>query len=334
MILLAALALSACTPDDEFVIDLNIDGLGTSAVEMTYFNRSVHRTAAHAVKGKVRLRGSSDDYTLVEITADAERLLYCVAKNGQTVKATMHLDDRSTLRIKGNEPSQLLGAFEAGHPTLTDSLAADPYAANAAVAAFVYSHPESVASTALLMTRFNARDRELQADSLINILTPQARPASMVKNFAPVTGEQVSASVRGSVKPMTLWCGRDTVAKFIPSYQTAGMIVFTDTRKPDSITSALRTLRADYTNRQLALVEVSLGPDSATWRRDIEPDSATWLQAWTPGGASGPAIRSLAVPATPYYIVTDSTSEQLYRGRSLSQALRTLHAVKSLTPKD
>ena len=201
---------------------------------------------------------------------------------------------------------------------------------NALITKEVTAHPDRISSALILMTMFHAPGYEMLADSLIHILVPEARPSALMKSFAALVGEQVSTSARGNVRGMTFHTGRDTVnghdtiVRFMPTFHSYGLLVFVSDRKSDTITNRLNELIKDYHRRRLEIMELSFQSDSATWRRSIRIDSAKWTQAWVPGGNAASQIRNLAVPTTPFFIVTDSLGKQLYRGRSIASAVDTL----------
>ena len=328
-VLAGAMAVS-CGNDEEFVINCEIKGLGEKGVEMIYFNRGLRKAAFHPVDDKVSLHGSAPDLTVVEVyTLDNKLLFSCVAQNGDELEVKMNLDEPASLKVKGNEVSEQYAAFVAENAELLGSR--DYAGINSLISKTVSAHPDRISSAVILTRYLMARGNELLADSLINLLTPEARPAALIKGFAAMVGEQVSSSARGDVRPITLRqgrdsvSGRDTTVRFVPSFHSYSLMAFTYEHKSDTITNRLKELKRDYpNNRRFDALEISLQPDSASWRTAILGDSAKWLQAWAPGGSASPQIRSLAIPATPFFIVTDSTGRQLYRGGSITAANDTL----------
>ncbi len=327
-VLAGAMAVS-CGNDEEFVINCEIKGLGEKGVEMLYFNRGLRKAAFHPVGDKVSLRGSAPEMTVVEVyTLDNELLFSCVAQNGDELEVKMTLDDPASFKVKGNEVSEQYAAFVTENAELLAGR--DHAGVNALISKTVSEHPDRI-SSAVILTRFlMARGNELLADSLINLLAPEARPASLIKGFAAMVGEQVSSSARGDMRPITLrqgrdtLSGRDTTVRFVPSFHSYSLVAFTYEHKSDTITNRLKALKHDYPKKRFEALEISLQNDSSSWRSAILGDSASWLQAWAPGGPASPQIRNLAVPSTPFFIVTDSTGHQLYRGRSITAANDTL----------
>lgn len=320
--LIVLFAVVACDGEEGFVIKCEIEGLDTHGLEMTYMTRGgISHASFHPVDGKVELKGTSSQPTLVEVfTLDGSRLFSCVASDGDRMKVKMKLDDPGSLSVTGQDATRDYSAFVAQHDSLlTHGSDAE---VNRLIAETVRANPTSMASTLLMVTRFRTAGYELQADSLLNEIAPEARPALLAGSYASTVGEQVTTSARGEVKSFTLRMGldsigHDTIVRYIPSMQSYSLLAFTDTRKPDSITRRMRQLRRALPQRRLRIIEVSLAADSAMWRTSVKGDSMNWYQAWVPGGTAGREIRRLAVPRTPFYIVTDSTGTQLYRGTSV-----------------
>lgn len=318
-LIILTLLLVACGDEEQFTIDCDIKGLGSKGVEMVYYNKGYRKVTFHPVDNKVRLKGDSPDLTMVDLfTLDGDLIFTCVAKNGEELEVKMTLDDPASLRIKGNKPSEQYSEFLSANSDVLNSRS--PHDINALLTEEISAHPDRISSTMLLITRFYTPGYEMLADSLLNVLAVEARPAGLSRSYSSMVGEQVSATARGDVKPITIHSGRDTIAKFTPSFQSYGLLAFVSARKPDSITSKLRALYDDMASKRFKLLEISLQTDSLTWRTAISGDNAKWMQAWVPGGSGAQQIRNLAIPRTPYFIVTDSTGSQIYRGSSISMA--------------
>lgn len=321
--------LTGCGNDEEFVINCEIRGLGSTGVEMYYTSRGIQHSSFHPVDGKVALHGVSSEPTLVEVyTMDNQPLFSCVARNGDEISVKMEMDKPSTLKIKGNDASEQYARFVAENDSLLRSN--DVAAINALVADEVRRHPDRMSSALLLVTRFNARGYELEADSLINTLKPEARANGVTGAYPRLVGEQVSTSARGNVKPMTIQIGRqnrrDTVVRYWPSNQSYSLIVVTGNGKGDSVRRVLRELTKSLHERRFKALEIAAMGDSTSWAIATARDSAKWMQGWLPGSVASPAVRALAIPSVPFFIVTDSTGRQIYRGHSRVAAEDTVKA--------
>lgn len=323
LISLLLVVFASCGNNEEFLINCKIRGLGSKGVEMTYTTRGVQRVGFHPVDGKVTLRGASDKPVLVEVSTIDNRLLFtCVAQNGDNLDVELDLDKPTSLKISGNDASEEYTRFIVDNDSLLRS--DDVAGINRLIAAEVRRHPDRISSAMLLATRFQARDYELEADSLVNTLKPDARPSGVMGAFASLVGEQVSSSVGSPVRAMTINCGyqnkQDTTMRYWASNQSYSMLVVTGYHRGDSIGKTLRELCDSLPDRRFKAFEIAVTGDSAMWKIAVRNDSTKWVKAWVPGGTASNEVRSLTVSSIPYFVVADSTGRQIYRGRSLSAA--------------
>lgn len=333
--LMFLLAVSACGDEEGFVIKCEIEGLDTKGLEMVYMTRGgVSRQSFHPVDGKVELRGMSAQPTLVEVfTLDGNLLFSCVASDGDRMKLKMKLGDPSSLTVSGQDATRDFTAFVAQHDSLL-TYGSDAEV-NRLIADAVRANPSSMASTLLMVTRFRTAGYELEADSLLSEIAPEARPTLLVGAYASAVGEQVSTAARGEIRAFTMRNGLDTIVRYTPGMQSYVLMAFNDTRKPDSVARRMRALRDDLNSRRLKIIEISVAVDSAVWRGQVKGDSANWMQAWAPGGVSSQNLRRMAIPRLPYYIVADSTGAQRYRGTSVYTADTLLRSLlRPYLPKD
>lgn len=323
LISLLLVVFASCGNNEEFLINCKIRGLGSKGVEMTYTTRGVQRVGFHPVDGKVTLRGVSDKPVLVEVsTIDNQLLFTCVAQNGDNLDVELDLDKPTSLKISGNDASEEYTRFIVDNDSLLRS--DDVAGINRLIAAEVRRHPDRISSAMLLATRFQARDYELEADSLVNTLKPDARPTGVMGAFSSLVGEQVSSSVGSPVRAMTINCGyqnkQDTTMRYWASNQSYSMLVVTGYHRSDSIGKTLQELCDSLPDRRFKAFEIAVTGDSAMWKSAVRNDSTKWVKAWVPGGTASNEVRSLTVSSIPYFVVADSTGRQIYRGRSLSAA--------------
>lgn len=333
--LVLLMGVTACGDDEGFVIKCEVEGLDTRGLEMVYMTRGgVSRQSFHPVDGKVELRGVSAQPTLVEVfTLDGNLLFSCVAADGDRMKLKMKLGDPSSLTVTGQDATRDFTAFVAEHDSLL-TFGSDAEV-NRLIGDAVRANPASMASTLLMVTRYRTAGYELEADSLLSEIAPEARPTLLVGPYASAVGEQVSTAARGEIRAFTMPYGLDTIVRYTPSMQSYALLVFNDARKPDSVARRMRALRKDLNDRRLKVIEISAAPDSAAWRAHVKGDSADWMQAWAAGGVSSQHLRRLAIPRLPYYIVTDSTGAQRYRGSSVYSADTLLRSrLRAYLPKD
>lgn len=321
----AAAVVAACGSDDEFVIECEIEGLGTGQVEMVYYDGAVSKVTAHGVDDKVTLRGRSAEPAIVTaFTIDRRELFTVVSRNGDEIEVKMKLDDPLQAEIKGNEPSEQLAAFNRENAATLAGGSRE--AINELVASTVRKNPDRLSTTAILMTRFDFSDAPGRGDSLLTLISPEARSLTMTRNFTLLLAARNSFNKSNIVRPITVYIGRDSLVNFVPHRQSYGLIYVGEGRKTDSLRTTLRALRKDFPARRLEILEVSVASDSAQWRRDIAADTARWHQGWVTGGVANTAVRNLGVSRVPLFIAVDSAGRQVYRGSSVAKADSTLRS--------
>ena len=310
----------SCSDDTQFRVEGVVEGLGTRNITLTYVaDGHLEQKSMVAIDGKFSLTGSSKDYTIAELTAsDRHVIARMLVRNGETLKCRLDKSAPENNEITGNTPSEQWCRFLSEN---ADSLAM-PGVANALIARYVGAHTGNILSSALMLTQFDARLSQLEADSLIGIIKPEARPESLVDGYRYLLSTVNSGAVNAEVKSFTLESAGDSTERYYPVRFTCTMLAFTggDDDRRDTIVPLLRRLRTDFNGQRLHIVEVSSAPDSAAWRRSIAADSATWTQVWAPAVASYAPFEPLQLPYFPFYVVSDSIGRVMYRGASAKEA--------------
>lgn len=317
-----ALALSSCSKSDHFSIGGTIDGVGMQSVTLTYYaDGGLKRVTQAAVDGKFAMKGHSATPTLCLLElSDGTELATMVVSDGDKMKIKASLESPLATEVKGNGTSSKIARWIADNAEkIASGNAAD---INSAIAEFVGDNKSDLAATALMVTRFQTPGYETMADSLLTLISVDARPAAVVQNFSAVLASQLNQRSSVEVKPMSMYARNDSTFYFNPSRHSLSFLAFMSPAYAgrDSITPHLRNLEKRYPSRRLEIIEISTAADSALWKQSTAPDSATWTQAWAPGSIAANAIQKLAIPRNPYFIVADSVGVQLYRGSSISEA--------------
>lgn len=315
ILILLAVALTACGSSDSFTVSVEMENLGLEALRMTYVSSGRVLTAEGRAKepgDAVELTGESEVYTLVRLMrADGSHLATFPARNGEHVRIKLD-GDGGLESMTGNTPCDSLSAF------LSRTAKLDPAAMDNAIARYVRENPASVASTVLLVSRFDAAANPEMADSLFAMLTPEVKSRGIVEGWSEQLSLASLEQLERRIAPMTLYGTGDSTVTFAVTTSPYTLLAFTPMHRPDSIAAKLRTLRADRPRKRLNIIEITLNADSAAWNQAVARDSATWRRAWVPGGAASPALRRLSISRTPFFILTDSTGRQIYRGPSLT----------------
>lgn len=313
----------SCAEKKQFEITGEIEGLGARTVTMLYYGSGgVQRVSLPADgTGRFRLQGHSPQPSMaVILLSDGTPLATVVCRNGDELSLSGSIEKPLDIKVKGNDVSSAISKWQADNALLLSG--GDATAINSAVGEYISAHKSDMASTAILVSHFRVPGFETRADSLMRLIEPQARPGALVQNFSSVLATQLSARALDNIRPMILYLGNDTTYYYVPSSQSISVFAFVSENKAsrDSIVPQLAALSEKYGKRRLGIVEINTAPDSLQWRNSIAADTALWVQSWAPGSVSAPAVRSLAVPRIPYFIVSDSTGAQLLRTHSVGAA--------------
>lgn len=332
-VLSAVTLLASCSKEEKFRIEGEICDGSSHIIELTWLkNGSFNRVVAHSDEaGKWTLEGTANSPTLALLSIGGEEaLVSLVVENGDRIRIEMPADAATgEIKVRGNRTSELLARFDSEtRKSIASGRGTD---INRRVEEFIRKNPKEIASAVLLVTRFDSRGHEVQADSLMGLIAPSARPVGVMQNFAATIANQLSTESSSDLTSMVLYDRRDTTIRYNPSRQSYTLFAFLDARKRlrDSVVPELRKLKEAWPDKRLAAIEVSLARDSATWKQSTESDSATWIQAWAPGAVSSSNFRKMAIRRVPYFVVADSSGRQIYRGSSISAATKEL--LKGLT---
>lgn len=323
-IVMAAIVLIAvaCSSPSEVSITGEIEGAGSADVVVTYFARGgVQRKSVTANDGRFTVNFESSTSTLAMVTLDDGRLIVpLVVSNGDKIDLKANADDPSKLKVTGSEQSEMIARWVADNSALLRQSNDSPV--NRAVADFVGKNRDRLAATAVLVTYFRAPGNEVMADSLFSLLSGSARSTEVVQGFNSVVSAQLVSSARGVVPYMTLYERCDSTINFNPGGHAVNLLCFvTDDRSQRAEASGLlRRLTDSLDEKRFYGLELSAAPDSAAWMESLEIKAPGWDQVWLMSSVGAPAVRDLAIPRLPYFIVADSTGHQTYRGQSASLA--------------
>lgn len=323
-LLLTALLLASCAQSDTFTVTAEIENAGVETIILSYFaDGHLQQVNGHAPEaGKpVKLTGSSAGYTLAQLKRpDGEVIATFTARNGDRI--TVRTAAGTLPQISGNGPCDSLTMFVNDNASLVR--AGHSPALSKAVERYVTAHPQSVTSTLLLVTLFDASQQPETADSLYSRLAIDVKAPGIVDGWAEQLSLATTDRMSVRVPPLTIYGKGDSAVSFVAISKPYSFIAFTQGTRHDSIDREMRRLQRDHAVKRLQILEITLDADSAAWNSATTRDSATWQRGWNPGGAASPALRRLSVPRTPFFIVTDSTGTQIYRGTSVSAATATV----------
>lgn len=324
--ILASLIMSACGDNSEFRITGTINGIGTQNIYIIYcVDDAVKAQNSTVIDGKFSIAGHSSHPTIVELySSDKVMLGMLMAQNGETIECEFDKSNRYKVSLEGNEVSSQWAKFLTAN---ADVLASDNIdARNKLIGDYVKKNPDKTLSTILLLTEFYTPENELVADSLLTLISLDARPLYLVNGYSTMLSHLNSETSLGKVRPINLYSKDDSLVSYNPSTSSYSILCFTTSnmQSRDTIVPELREMYKRHDKKRLAIMDVSFASDTILWKRTIKNDSAQWNQCWALGSVQAKSIDRLAIPRVPYFIVVDSTGKQLYRGSSISLARKTI----------
>ena len=326
VIALAALLFTACGKKDHFTVQGRIDGLGAATVTLTYYaDGGLKRITAVSEGDRFGLRGEASSPALAFLDiAGSGRMATLVVANGDKIKITGNADEPESFKISGSSPSSKIAGWASDNSEALKS--GDSGTINASIAGFIGKNKGNTASTALLTAYFNKRGHEHEADSLFALLDPEVRTPALTHNFNSLMASQLAAASDRELSSFTLYDRSDSVITFSTRRRSYSLIALVGHQQSqrDSIIPAMKKLSSDISPKRLSILEISAAPDSSAWLSSVRPDTVSWRQTWEPAALSSHGLRRLAIPSVPFFIVTDSTGTQIYRGPSVSRAVSTI----------
>lgn len=317
--------LFGCSGPDSFEVKGHINGDVTINLRALYYvDGALQSSIFPADRGSFSFKGRAPEGAVVEILDNDYRLLgRFYAINGDEIYVT--IDPKSSASLKVNEGSDVAVRWaqwlNANAKTLDSR---NSKAINALAAKYVKAHPQDIVSTLIVTTIYDASVDPEGASKLLSSIASEARPAALTEALATLLTYADTNAGKRRVSPLTLMVQGDTVTTFSPRKHRLNLLAFSDENsgRADSIVPALRRLRNAHTEKALGIIDISLDADTLAWLSSTRNDTATWDAAWGAGGIASAALRPLAIPRLPYFIVTDSVGSQIYRGASISQALK------------
>lgn len=312
--------LGACGHSDTYRLTGTIsDGSTQNMRVLCHSAGGVSTSITAALDGKFRFESPLKELSMVEVYDNDYRLMgRFIVKPGDDI--TMEIDRSNVFltKVDGNDDSRQWSKFLNDNAGILASGSATER--NALIERFVGENPDSRVAEMLLSTEFVVTGNEVRADSLYRLLDPALLETGLTTDF----GETIGRLARGhcaKLGTVAFMKHGNTSGEFNPADAELNLLMLSSEKaNRDSIREAAEELARIRGGRKIAILDLGLYQDTIQWSRETRRDSATWVQGWAGGGPSAATIESLAVPSLPYYILTDSTGTQLWRGASLPDA--------------
>jgi len=316
--------LCACGSDDKFTLQGTLAGGETQSLRFVYYSDGALRVIPGAARdGEFKVEGAASVPTVVDILSNDGHVIGRVyVANGDKIKCELNRMAPWNIKLEGTEAnSRWAGFIRANSEVLKN---ADTLAFNRAIAEYIAKHTDDVVSTLLLVTSYDARRNPKEATRLLEKISPVVRPMSLVDGL--VTQLSAVSSRHDSIDRFRYYIRRDTLEVFETRRAEVSLLAFSDapdgTKRADSILNALRSVHKRYKVKEMQMLDLSLDVDSFAWKRSMRADSATWKRGWLPGSVATKGLENVAVALLPWFVVADSGGLIVYRGSSVTDAVK------------
>lgn len=318
-------AATSCTDNTYFTIDGEVAGKQSMNLYMRYYGDERLNTGVTAVtEGHFTFKGSSVDPTVVEIMDNEKRVLGRVyITNGEKINVKLDRNNPFLLEAKGGKYNEEWTAFLRENAS---TLAEGKSVLNNLLEEYIAQHPDNLVSSLLFTTIYDYSIDPIRADSIANMIMPEARPSYLFDQYATQMNAFNAKAL--SIKVDSLRYRpyqRDTLAFFRPKSK-ASLLSFTNDKssRKDSIVPQLKEVSK---KKGLTILDYMLVADTSMWKRLTRTDSATWVQAWAPGGVYALSLDQLGIPDLPFFIVVDTAGVQHYRGADIMEAVDAINVL-------
>lgn len=315
------LSATSCGSDDSYIVEGNIDGLGTRNLRLYYYYDGGMRSGIiSALDGKFTFTGSAKKTTLLAIATNQRGIITTIAvKNGDYVKLSYTINEPWTFSADGNDINSNLTSFAADNKEIFES--GDNKKLNAAVAEYVKANPGSETSAVLLAVYYDEKLNPQEYNSLLESLTPEVAESQVTEAYVRAIAMQNEQQMQQRVTPFTLYCADDSLFTFNPGKNEKGtLITLTDESRcwNDSLTDAIKELPSG-----IAVLNINLQSDTVLWHKTLgEISEHRGTDAWIPGSVSSPRLGTIApVNSLPTFVAIDATGKRLYQGTSVNSAV-------------
>ena len=318
----ATMVLSACK-NDSFSLEAKIEGLGDKEVTIVYATSyGVQSQSVTASDDVIKCEGYAPQTTVVNLVMpDGMPTIRTAAINGDNIKLQGLLGSPYPTAIKGGDTAREWHKFLSDHLTEVENNASTGEL-NPIIAEYIRANPNSVVSTLLLIYNYTPLCNNETADSLLNIISDEAKPVYMISTYNALRNELNKANRSRGFYQFTLPTLNGKWETFSRPDKGYALIWAwsDDDRNRRQCVDSIKHLEALY-GKRLAVSTILIDADTMRWRSRINSDSIDkWSHYWAPGGPNSPSIKNFGLMRTPTILLIDSFGANPYRGNSIAAA--------------
>ena len=307
---------------ENFRISGDFKDFGTQNMRIIYVvGNNANILSMPVVDGKFDYTGKTEEMTIVELYNRHMELLTRVAvENGDEIKISGSIKEPYKMKVSGSSVNEDWFDWQNDH---ADILAAnDRHAIETAIEKYAKTNKRDLLSGLLITCTYINSKNHAKAEVLLESLNESAKP-EFIRNRINIVGEAENQISDKTAATFSLYCSKDTIARFNPANSKASLIYFWSENNAEraKIVKELKSLTKKYPSKNdFKISDITFETDTAVWKRAVRTDSVKWQQFWGVGGKMNATVKGLQVENAPYFIVTDSKGNITYRGESFEKA--------------
>lgn len=315
------LTILASCKENKFVINGEISKLGTQNIRVVYTsNNTVNSIWVPAVDGKFSIEGNAPDITVVDIFNQQKgHMAHIAVENGDKIELKGDMKDLYGIKITGNKTNEKWSDFINKHKEVF--IKGNSSIIDLEIEKFIRENKGSMVSTLLLMNDYTSLENTKHTDSLLSLIDEKAKPESLLVGYKGMINNDMTNVPNKTITSFILYNKTDSLESFIPGLSKVSLLYFWNDENENRgiIMKELKRLSKKYKKSELQITDITLDNDSSVWKKRIKNDSVQWKQFWALGGRMNNVLYRMDVCFAPYFIVTDSVGNPLYRGKSFEE---------------
>lgn len=327
LIILSFITLCSCNKT-EFNIEGEIKDAGTMNLRIFYYSSSdkqgsITETVIPVVNGKFSYAGKSEKPTVVWFFSPNRTLLTPIyVEPGNKIKIDGKYNEPLRWHVTGNKIEEEWSAWRSENEK---SLKSDnDKVINQAISKYVETHRNNPVSALSMLCFYIKKDATKDYDKLWKLLSDKALSSELINAVNASKAHKFLQSYAVKLTPLSLYSYADSMATIAVSKSKATLLYFwrQQEEQHDSCISNIKRLHKLYSDsNKLQIADINMDTDTIKWHRQARRDSVkNWQRYWAIGGEANISLTPLELPRTPYFIVSDSTGAQCYRGDNFSKA--------------
>ncbi|MCM1004900.1 MAG: DUF4369 domain-containing protein [Prevotella sp.] len=319
LIILALLFFSTSCLKNELTLSGSLSDAEGQSVTMVYRAADkvksfiVETAVPMAADGSFSFKAATRYPTVIWIlnTNTGEALMPVYAERGDELTITGKFNEPVKWKVEGNKVMEQYCEWAAAN--INALMSNNPGKVNDAIADYIKEHPDSRTAAFLLFTRFVTVGYEAQYHKLLASLTLDEDDLKEMKE-ACMAPEVTAPGSDTLPEKIALRAAGDSVAEIRLKGSPKLLLFWRES--PDSDTRDLLKMANGKA------ITVFMDNDTIRWKQMLDTDTvlkaSKAMQA--PGGEVNNAVKTLGVPTTPYFIVSDGAGKISYRGTDAQAA--------------